>query len=291
MQKKSIRHLWLKQTDLANLKSDVDKLYIDKLKHIPYNLSNLRSKANKLDFGKLVPVPVDLSKLNDVAKYDFVKKDVYNAKIRNTEDKIPDVANWATNASLNAKINEVKSEVPSISNLGTTAALTTVENKIPNISNLVKKTDYNTIINEIEKKITDHDDDHDHDEYLTTPECNKLTPENFAARLKQANLASKSDIANFVNKTDFDNKLLSFNKKIDLNKTKDVIVDNELNQLSKEFKAISTKGLTKDLITGYKIRGKIILLRNNTKSFIYFSYKKYFKFFSNTHLKFYNENL
>ena len=31
--------------------------------------------------------------------------------------------------------------------------------------------------------------------------------ENFAARLKQANLASKSDIANFVNKLDFDNKL------------------------------------------------------------------------------------
>ena len=29
----------------------------------------------------------------------------------------------------------------------------------------------------------------------------------FTARLKQANLASKSDIANFVKDTDFDNKL------------------------------------------------------------------------------------
>ena len=127
--------------------------------------------------------------------------------------------------------------------------------------------------------------------YITTKEFNKLKANNLTATLKLVKLASKNDFANFVNKTDFDNKLLSFNKKIDLNKTKDVIVDNELNQLSKEFKAISTKGLTKDLITGYKIRGKIILLRNNTKSFIYFSYKKYFKFFSNTHLKFYNENL
>ena len=35
-------------------------------------------------------------------------------------------------------------------------------------------------------------------------EFNTLTAENFAARLKQANL---------VNKTDFDNKLISFNKK------------------------------------------------------------------------------
>ena len=40
-------------------------------------------------------------------------------------------------------------------------------------------------------KITDHN----HDKYISTPEFNKLTSENFAARLKQANLASKSDIA------------------------------------------------------------------------------------------------
>ena len=50
------------------------------------------------------------------------------------------------------------------------------------MSNLVKKPDYNTKINEIE----------------STPEFDKLTTENFVARLKQENLASKSDIANFV---------------------------------------------------------------------------------------------
>ena len=48
---------------------------------------------------------------------------------------------------------------------------------------------------------------HDHNKYITTPECDKLTAENFAARLKQANLARKIDIANFVKKTDFNNKL------------------------------------------------------------------------------------
>ena len=59
-----------------------------------------------------------------------------------------------------------------------------------------------------------------------------------ASRLKQANLASKNDIVNFVKKADFDNK------------RKDVISNkNELNELSKNTKAISTKGLTKDLIT------------------------------------------
>ena len=45
--------------------------------------------------------------------------------------------------------------------------------------------------------------DHSHDKYITTPEFNELTAENFATRLGQANLASKSDITNFVKKTDF----------------------------------------------------------------------------------------
>ena len=41
-----------KKTDLANLKSDVDKLDIDKLKNVPTNLSNLKSKVDKLDVDK-----------------------------------------------------------------------------------------------------------------------------------------------------------------------------------------------------------------------------------------------
>ena len=57
----------------------------------------------------------------------------------------------------------------------------------------LKKTDYKTKVNEIVKKITDYS----HDKYITTPEFNKLTTENFAARLVQANLLIK---------TDFDNK-------------------------------------------------------------------------------------
>ena len=108
------------------MKSDVDKLDIDKLKNVPSGLSSLKSKVDKLDVDKL-PVPVDLSKLSNVVKNDVVKKDVYNAKIKNIEDKIPDITNLATNTSLNAKINEVKGGIPSITNLATTAALTTLE--------------------------------------------------------------------------------------------------------------------------------------------------------------------
>ena len=42
------------------------------------NLANLKTEVDKLDIDKLVPVPVDLSKLNDVVKYDVVKKTVYD---------------------------------------------------------------------------------------------------------------------------------------------------------------------------------------------------------------------
>ena len=84
---------YAKTVDLAILKSNVDKLDIDKLKNVPNNLSSLKSKVDKLDVDKLVPVPVDLSKLSDVVKNDVVKKDVYNAKIKNIEDKIPDTTN------------------------------------------------------------------------------------------------------------------------------------------------------------------------------------------------------
>ena len=96
---------------------------------MPTNLSNLKSKVDELDVDKLVPVPVDLTKLCDVVKNDVVKKDVYNAKIKNIDDKIPDISNLATNASVNAKINEVKGEIHNITNLATTTALTAVENK------------------------------------------------------------------------------------------------------------------------------------------------------------------
>ena len=57
------------------------------------------------------------------SKNDVVKKDVYNAKIKNIEDKLPDITNLATNASLNAKVYEVKGEIPSTTNFATNASL------------------------------------------------------------------------------------------------------------------------------------------------------------------------
>ena len=67
--------------------------------------------------------------------------------------------------------------------------------------------------------------------------------ENFAVSLKQGNLASKSNIADFIK--NFDDKLKHLNKKSSLNKTKHVLVQDQLNNLSEKVRLISTKGLTK----------------------------------------------
>ena len=86
-----------KKADLANSISDIDNIDIDKFKNVSSNLNNLKSKVDKLGVGKLVPVPDDLSKLSgDVIKNGVSKKDVYNAKIKDIEDKIPDITNLAT---------------------------------------------------------------------------------------------------------------------------------------------------------------------------------------------------
>ena len=95
---------------------------------------------------------------------------------------------------------------------------------------MVKKlTNYTNIIETENKTITDQDDD----KCITTQKRINLTAEKLTARLARLDLASKNYIANF-------------GKKTDLNK-------NELNELSKKNKAISTKGLTKHLITKFSI--------------------------------------
>ena len=139
-----------------------------------------------------------------------------------------------------------------------------------NVSNLIKKTNYNTKISEIENKINT---DHDHDKYITTQEFNKLTLECFTARLKQSNLASKGDIANFVKKTNFDNKL----NDVTSNK-------NGLSELSKKVKALSTKKLTKNLINKFSIlNGAKYFSSGIFQNYLVFiPAKKYIKYFSGT---------
>ena len=70
------------KVDLSNYATKAD---IKNISHVDTssfalktNLANLKTEVDKLDIDKLAPVPVDLSKLSDLVKNDVVKKTVYD---------------------------------------------------------------------------------------------------------------------------------------------------------------------------------------------------------------------
>ena len=159
--------------DLSNhaTKADINNIAHVNTSNFPSktNLANLKTEVDKLDIGKLVIVPVDLSKLinavtnevikktecnrlvgkvNNIGTSDFVLKTNYAADKFKLENKIPDTSDLVKKTSYNTKITELENNIPDISNLATKTALTTVEHKIPGVSNLVKK---QTIIIKLQK--------------------------------------------------------------------------------------------------------------------------------------------
>ena len=97
------------------------------------NLGSLKTEVDKLDIDKLAPVPVDLSKLSDVVKNDVVKKTVYDklvAKVNSIdtsafvlktkynsdkseiENKIPNTIGLLKKADYNTKITEIEGKIP-----------------------------------------------------------------------------------------------------------------------------------------------------------------------------------
>ena len=131
------------------------------------NIANLKTKVDKLDIDKLTPVPNDLAKLSNVVKNDVIKKTKYDKlvakvnsidttgfalittydtdksdlekKISDADKKIPDVSGLVKKTDFNSKITEIEAKIPSITGLATSSAVTVVENKIPDVSSLVKK--------------------------------------------------------------------------------------------------------------------------------------------------------
>ena len=76
------------------MKTEVDKLGINKLVNVPSGVNNLKIKLDDLDVGKLKAVSVDLKKISDVVSKEIVKRTVYNklnAKVNNLEIKIAEV--------------------------------------------------------------------------------------------------------------------------------------------------------------------------------------------------------
>ena len=98
-------------TDIKNV-SHVDTSISFALKT---NLANLKSEVDKLDIDKLKPVPTDLSKLSDVVKNDVVKKADYS-KLVTKVDNI-DTSGLVKKTDYNTKIIEIEGKIPDISDL------------------------------------------------------------------------------------------------------------------------------------------------------------------------------
>ena len=105
------------KVDLANYtrKADIKNIsHVDTSSFaLKTNLANLKTEVDKLDIDKLVPVPTDLSKLSNVVKNDIVKKDVYDtlvAKVNNI-----DTSGFVLKTKYNADKTELEKKIPDTS--------------------------------------------------------------------------------------------------------------------------------------------------------------------------------
>ena len=161
------------ELDLANYatKDDVKNItHVDVSSYATKtNLAALKSEVDKIYTNKLKTVSADLAKLSNVVKNDVVKKTDYSAKVFNIENQIAGVTkNTVDNL---ADITKLKAVDTSIFVLKTKLAsdVTTLENKIdtvdkkiPDISGLATKTNlssylqtaaFNSKVTEVENKI------------------------------------------------------------------------------------------------------------------------------------------
>ena len=78
-------------------------------------MDNLKSEVDRLDVDKLKPIPTDLSKWSDAVKNDVVKKTDYN-KLVTKVDNI-DTSGLVKKTDYNTKVSEIEDIIPDTSGL------------------------------------------------------------------------------------------------------------------------------------------------------------------------------
>ena len=158
------------------------------------NLAALKTEVDKIDVDKSKTVPDDLAKLSNVFKNEIFKKPAYNT-LKNKVDAI-DTSKFVSRTkfttdtnTLDHKIDKVKKKIPDISGLASKTELTDIGNKIPNVSSLATISALTAVDNKI------------------------------------------PDITSLITKTDFDTKLKSVSDRVTNNKSKNILLDNELKKL------------------------------------------------------------
>ena len=116
------------------------------------NLASLKTEVDKLNIGKLAPVPADLSKLSNVVKSDAVKKTAYD-KLVATVNNI-DTINFALKTKYQTDKTELEKKIPDVTNLVKKTKLTELENKIPDVSSFAAKTALPDVSSLVKKTVT-----------------------------------------------------------------------------------------------------------------------------------------
>ena len=185
------------------------------------NLAALKTEVDKIDADKLKTVPVDLAKLSNVVKNDVVKKTDYNAKVtnieseiarvtKNTLDNLADVTKLkviytnsfvtrtkfsADTSALNDKIDGVEKKIADISGLATKTSLnsylqtSTSNSKLTEVENKIKDTDIiarsaNTKANTIRSDLTDYAKKAEVAMDITTIKNDYVTNDSLTSQLK-----------------------------------------------------------------------------------------------------------
>ena len=123
------------ETNLASLKTEFDKLDIDKLVTVPLDLSKLSVVVKNDVFERAVYDKLETAKVNNIDTSEFVLKTNYQTDKIKLEKKIPKVIDPVKKT----KLTELENIISDISSLATKIALTAVENKIPDACSLVKR--------------------------------------------------------------------------------------------------------------------------------------------------------
>ena len=216
------------ELDLSNYATKIDTKDINLVDTSSYalrtNLAALKAEVDKIDTDKLKTVPDDLAKVSNVVKNDVVEKTIYNT-LKNKVDAI-DTSGFVTRTkfttdtnALDDKIDKVEKKIPDISGLATKSSVTCliteqedytdkVKKKIPDISGLASKTE----LTDVEDKI---------------PDVSGLATASALTAVEN----KISDINSLIIKTDFDAKSKSISDRVSNNKSKDLLLDNELKKL------------------------------------------------------------
>ena len=159
---------YVTKTDLKNIAHTDVSSFASKT-----NIAALKSEIDKIDVDKLKTTPDDLAKLSNIVKNDVVKKTDYNTKVTSIENQTAGVTkNMADNLADTTKLKAVDTN-NFVLKTKLTSDVTTLENKIdavdkniPDISGLATKTSltsylqtvtFNSKVTEVENKIKSAD--------------------------------------------------------------------------------------------------------------------------------------